>query len=156
MQNEVMYMILVEVLYYVASIVISTFMLLTVIFWKMNIIFHCIVAWVIGMMAYQLFTTKPRYVLSGNMYVVLFGAPAFIGMIGLLGCVHIGTQLAATIFFGITSYIIGFWSWYVITVFHEEHVRERLLRGEVHCPRKVNTSSIGEIHGLCLDRSCCL
>lgn len=136
---------LVEFLYYAASIAISIFMLLTVIFWEMNFISHCIVAWVIGVMAYQMFTTKPQYVLSGNVYIALFSAPFFIGSIGILGCAQIGIHLAATIFFGVTSYVVGFWSWYVITMFQEEHARERLLRGEIPYSRKINASSIGDI-----------
>lgn len=140
-----MYMMLVEVLYYVASIAMSIFMLLTVVFWEMSFAAHCIVAWAIGMMAYQIFITRPRYILSGNMYVALFSVPAFIGLMGILGCVQIGIQLAATIFFGITSYIVGFWLWYVITVYKEEHARERLLRGEIPYSKKINASSIRDI-----------
>lgn len=138
-------MTLTELAYLLLSMAMSIFMLLTVIFWEMNFISHCLVAFAIGMMAYQMFTTKPPYVLSGNVYVALFSAPLFIGLIGTFGYVLDDIQRATTIFFGITSYIVGFWSWYIISVFQEEHQREKILHKVVEHTRMVNIRSLGEI-----------
>jgi len=139
-------MMLVEVTYLLVSIMMSIFMLLTVIFCEMNFASHCMVAWTIGAMAYTMFTMKPRYVLSGNVYVVLFSAPIIIGLIGTLGSIINDSLRAMTIAFGVASYIIGLWSWYIISVFHEEHQRDNMVRIVIENTRiTVNTKTIGEI-----------